>query len=362
MTINIFDCRILQKFLEYAYKPKMGFYNLFKIQQQDHLRSNLIDIDIREGTRGISQVTNPDAEANIVDRLGFVTKTVKPPYIKEKIKYSPAQFFHRMPGEKIYSDKALMHIIQQQQERDVTQLKERLERYKEYYLIRALVGGGAVTYRGDGIDYSYDFNFPAANIVTLTSTAKWDDHANSTPLNDIQDWILQATKTGGATPDMIIMGFTAAEHYQANAQVIAALDNRRMDVGFIEAVKKDNGLMYMGSTKFNIPIYCYAEYYTSPSTGSEIAAFPEDKVLVTSSKALITEHYAPILHMGAYWGEPLAVSSVYGGGFINAKGGLLRVFPRVYVENNTGKAWLEVQSSCLIVPTDARCHVIATVY
>jgi len=362
MAINIFDSRILTKFLEYAYKPKMGFYNLFNVKQEDHLRSNLIDVDIREGTRGISKVTNPDAEANIVDRIGYTTKTVKPPYIKEKIKYSPAEFFHRMPGEKIYSDIALKNVIEKQQERDITQLKERLERYKEYYLIKALTNGGIVEYKGGGVDYAYDFNFPTANIVTLTSTNKWDDHANSKPLDDIQDWILQATKTGGATPDLIVMGFTAAKHYQANAQVIAVLDNRRMDLGFIEAVKKDNGLIYMGSTKFNIPIYCYAEYYTDPSSGSEIPAFPEDKVLITSSKALITEHYAPIMHMGAYWGEPMSASSVYGGGFTNEKGGLLRVFPRVYVENNTGKAWLEVQTSCLIVPTAARCHAIATVY
>ncbi len=362
MSINIFDTRVLQKFLDYAKKPKMGFYNLFNIQQEDHLRSDIIDIDIREGTRGIAQVTNPHTEANVVERLGYTTKTVKPPYIKEKIKYTPAGLLHRMPGEKIYSDTSLSKIIQQQQERDIVQLKERLERYKEYYLIQSLVGGGAVTYRGDGIDYNYDFGFPTDNIVTLTSTDKWDDHANSTPLDDIQDWILQATKTGGATPDIIIMGFTAAEHFQANAQVIAALDNRRMDLGYIETVKKDNGLIYMGSTKFNIPIYCYAEYFTSPETKLEVAAFPANKVLVTSTQALITEHYAPVLHMGAYWGEKMQASSIFGGGFVNEQGGLLRVFPRVYVEDNTGIAWLELQTSCLVVPTDARCHVIASVY
>jgi len=63
-----------------------------------------------------------------------------------------------------------------------------------------------------------DFGVPSENFV-MPSTHEWGDHANATPIADLQTWVTQLRDSSGTWPDTMVLGKTATQDLLNNAAV-----------------------------------------------------------------------------------------------------------------------------------------------
>ncbi len=75
------------------------------------------------------------------------------------------------------------------------QMDDRVETRVEWARWQPLVNG-TLTVNENGIQYTVDYNLPAANKPVLTGTALWSDYVNSDPIKDITNWLILFRGTG----------------------------------------------------------------------------------------------------------------------------------------------------------------------
>jgi len=86
--INIYETRTMLRAIEQMKRPRTFLLNTFftAIEQST---SKHVDIDIVRGKRRLAVFVNPLHEGRRVDRKGYTTSTIEPPYIKQKMPIKP---------------------------------------------------------------------------------------------------------------------------------------------------------------------------------------------------------------------------------------------------------------------------------
>lgn len=85
----------------------------------------------------------------------------------------------------------------------------------------AFTGEAVITYRKNTdaeAQYKVDYGIPSSNFVAATDSggAPWDDHENSTPIEDIKKWCKIPTKTVGYKGTKVHLSSEAMEHLLAS--------------------------------------------------------------------------------------------------------------------------------------------------
>lgn len=345
-AIDIFKTRTMMRALDQMLPLKTWLRDTVFPSVETHL-SQYVDIDIIKGSRRIAAYVNPMHEGKVVDRKGYKTFTIEAPYTKEKMVTTAQDFLNRMPGETVYdSNDTPVARAQKQVGKDLKELNERIERLEEVQAAQA-IQEGKVTCKGDGIELEVDFLLPATHKPVLTGTAKWSDHTNSRPLDDLKTWSLIVQKDAGLVPARCIMGIDAITDFVANAEVQKYLDNRRLTLGAIDpTVLNEKGVQFWGDIRYaglSIEIYTYVEWYYDYISKTEKPMIDPDKVCLFSTAARTTRHYGAIQDLKA------------GGNFVTSR------FAKSWETDDPSARWIMVQSAPLCAPHQIDAFLCATV-
>lgn len=196
-----------------------------------------IFFDVLTGKPRLAPFCSPLVEGKIVQSQGYVTKSFKPAYIKDKRVFEDGKPVRRPAGQPIAGalDPAAIRQLNLATETD-DQLGM-LERRQEWMAAQELLTG-TVTVQGEGYPTTVvDFGRDAALSVTLTSTARWNDAAPD-PLGNLETWAgLVRDKSGGNAVD-VVMAQTTWNSFRHNDDVKELLDKQlnlsertRLDVG-----------------------------------------------------------------------------------------------------------------------------------
>lgn len=296
--IDLFQIRTMLKALEQMYLPKLFFRSLF-FRKSTTSDSESVDIDIFKGKRRLAPFVSPIKEGKMVERLGYTTRTYKPPYVKPKMITTAQHYLTRAPGQIIYgANRTPAQRAAEQLGKDMAELNQQIDRREEWMCAQALTTG-KINVVGDGVNDVIDFGMDASHLITLSGTDLWSDTTNSDPMGDLKTWKRLIGKDSGIQPDAVVMGALAWDAFIIHPKTKDALDTRRIDLGLIDPKALPSGATWMGYLKeTQQDVYTYDEYYLDDSAVVQ-SMMPEKKVIMGSTKARAEKLYGAIQDLEA---------------------------------------------------------------
>lgn len=183
--------------------PSLFLLDTFFPESQVSL-DDKIHFDVITGKPRLAPFVAPYVEGQIVQRLGYETKSVSPAYIKDKRIFEATRAPRRLPGDPIGGaiDPAdnRRRLLAQDSDDQIGMLNRRLE-----WMASSILRTGSVTITGEKYPTTVvNFGRDAALTVTLTGTDLWPD-AGSDPIGDLEDFSGLIREKSGATAIDVVM-------------------------------------------------------------------------------------------------------------------------------------------------------------
>lgn len=326
--IDLFETRTMLRALEQMKAAKTFLLDTFFKTMETSTTAN-VDIDIIKGKRKLAPFVSPKMQGKVMDRLGFATRSYKPPYVKPKMVTTAQDFLNRNAGDHIYAgaDTAASRAAKQVG-KDLRYLEEIITR-REEWMASQLLQTGKVAIVGDGVDDEIDFGMDASHLITLTGNDLWSDQTNSTPLEDLRAWRRIILKDSGLNTTDAIMGSDALDAFLDHPDVQNKLDTRRIDLGQIDPRQTPAGAIYYGRIKdVALDLWVYDEWYYDEDTSTEKPMIDTKKVVLGSTQARTARHYGAIQDLEATASVPR--------------------FPKSWTEQDPSVRFIMVQSAPLV--------------
>lgn len=331
MPVSIYDTRTMMEAVRQM-KPARTFLLETFFPGVKEFTTQHVDFDIIKGKRKVAAYVSPIKAGKVVAKEGMTTKTLNPPYLKEKETITPQEFFTREAGNTIYAPgDGPGQRAQRELGRILGDLDNRFTRAEEVQAASAL-NTGTVSCVGEGINVQVDFGMPAAHKVTLTGTDLWTDTTNSNPLDDLVDWCNLVSQASGIVPGKAVLGLDVAKAFINHPKVKDILNNRRIQMGEIKPQELADGVSYLGNINHAgvaLDLYTYQEWYVD-ANDNEQPMVPADKIWLGSNKTKNSRLYGAIQDLDA--------------------GGLAAMarFPKSWDEKDPSVRWVMLQSAPLV--------------
>jgi len=295
-TISMFESRTMIQALEQMFVPNTAILDLFFKVKNTFTTLN-VDVDIIKGKRKLAPFVSPLMQGKIVERAGYESRSIKPPYVKPKMVTTAADILKRQPGEIIYQgnmDPATR--AQQQLGKDLLYLRDQVTRREEWMAAQALTTGKVLA-KGEGIDLLIDFLMSATHKITLVDEALWSN-AGSDPVANIATWRDLLAEDSGLPGDTLLLGSDARQAFVGNANVQKKMDKTKIALGQIDLKALPNGLIYYGNVEL-VDIYGYNEWYVDDDSGLSTPMIPANMAVMGSTKARCERLYGAIQDLKA---------------------------------------------------------------
>ena len=288
--MDIFSIGVLARVIAELPAPAPFILNSFFTAMQTET-SEEIHFDVENGRRRLAPFVAPIVAGKVVQSKGFVTKTFKPAYIKDKRVFDSSRPFKRAIGERIGGELSPAQRLQALLATDLQDQLEMLARRQEVMAVEAL-RTGKVTVKGDQYPtVVVDFGRHTDLTVELTAGDRWGE-AGVDPLEDVQKWSMGVTQHSGAAGNTLIMDVKAWQLFSAAPSVQKLLDRFR-GADKLNATVTGEGGRYMGNIG-DFDIWVYAGWYEDPDSGSLTPYLPDNTVLITSPDLEGTRAYGAI--------------------------------------------------------------------
>lgn len=348
-SINIYDTRTMLSVLEDRIPARTFMRTKFfgPAGSGRVFNTEEVDIDVIKGKRRMSPFVNPNHQGKLVEKPGYKTRTYRPAYVKPKIATTASEILKRQPGNILYSpNSGPSAMAAQQLGRELADLDDMIIRREEWMVMQALLTG-QIHIKGEGVDEYLYFYMDDTQLPILTGTAKWTDHTNATPLDDLKTWKRSRAKYG-MTPSFCLMGLDAWDNFMKCQQVIGTtggqnlFDMQKVNIGSIDPQSLGEGVTYCGRLKeVGVDIYTYEEWYVDDDDGEEYPMMPANKVFLGNPSARTDFLYGAIKDLDAL--APVAR------------------FPKQWDKPDPSIRFLMLQSAPLPVPTQIDALLTATV-
>jgi hypothetical protein len=340
--MDIYTTATLNRLVQSLIRPQTALLSAFfgEVETSD---TETIFFDVTNKKRRISPFVSPLKEGRLVSDEGYVTKTFRPAYIKDKRVFDPNKALKRMAGETIGgsmspADRAQANLVIA----SADQL-DMLMRRKEIMAAEVLRTGKCVI-SGDGYpSVEVDFGRDSSHTVTLTSTARWGE-SGVDPLKDVKNWALNSVmKRSGAKVTDVIMDAEAAQLFVDSASVANYLSTRPSSADpdqLRSNVFLDMGLNFIGRIG-GVNFWIYADWYVNEA-GTEVPILPSNTVILASAGI------EGVQHQGAIKDEASGLQP-------------LEFFSKSWAQEDPSVRYLLMQSAPLVVPYRPNASFCATV-
>ncbi len=332
LPIDLFTTRTMLAAIEQMYIPRSFLLDTF-FKNIETSMTEVVDIDLYKGARRLAPFVQPFAQGKVIDRIGWTTRTFKPPYIKEKIPTQVVQILKRQMGATIYqggmtpAEKAAAQLG-----KDMLELIQMIQR-REEWMASQILQNGLVRCVGDDMDVTVNFLMNTTHLITLSGAALWSATTTATPITNLRTWKRLVAQDSGIVPDTVVFGQNVIQEFLANTVEVlvqGALASVRIDRGQIDPENLPEGVTYWGYLKDpGLDVYTYDEWYIDPVTGLTQPMVPADMIFMGSTRARTARHYGAIQDLKALNGELASV----------------QYFPKMWEEEDPSVRWLMVQSA-----------------
>ena len=309
-----------------------------------------VAIDIQRFGEDVAIAIKKCTGPNLNDIDIFTTKEFTPPAYGEAFNLDVCELLNRMAGvdpyTAAYTEYAGQLVAKMAQGFMV--IDDKIQRAVELQASQILQTGKLLLLDDNGATvYEIDFKPKATHFPTVGTA--WSDAVNSTPLDDIKSLADKVRTDGKVNPNRLTFGDLAFSQFMNSDQVQAALNNRRIEVGFIDPEMEDSGAVNQGRIwigSYAYDMWTYPEEYKDPQTGNPVKYVEDDKVVVDSTRTRFDMTSARVpLPLGP---DPRVEGLLPGR--LSSREGSFDVTPNVYPTPNGKQIMGELESRPLLVP------------
>lgn len=240
-----------------------------------------IFFDVLTDKPRLAPFCSPLVEGQIVQSMGYTTKSFKPAYIKDKRPFEDGKPVRRKAGMPISGpiDPMALRMLNLASESDdqIGMLQRRLE-----WMAAQALRTGTVTVSGEKYQSTVvDFGRDASLNVVLAGSARWNDSA-PTPVDDLETWSGVIRDVSGASATDVIFSQSAWKLFRSNDDARALIDK---SVGLSDRTRLDVGpdAQKLGFTDKGMigdyHCFIYTDIYTDEA-GATQKFLPDDEVLI----------------------------------------------------------------------------------
>lgn len=305
--LDLFETRTMLESLEQMKPPRTflldTFFSTVNVSTTKH-----IDIDIIKGKRRMAPFVNPRLQGKVVEKRGRISRTYTPPYVKPKMVTTADDILEREPGKHIYEgNMSPAQMAAVEVGKNLVELDELITRREEWMAAQVLTTGKVVVV-GEGVEDEIDFLMEPSHLPALLGTAKWTDHTNARPLQNLKTWKRLVAKDSGINPTEALMGLDALDNFLQCEEVIGTtgggknlFDMRRINIGQIDPRILPNGVIYYGYlTELGLDIWTYEDWFVDEyDNDKEKPMMPANKVVLGSPNAYTRRQYGAIQDLKA---------------------------------------------------------------
>jgi len=279
----------------------------------------------------LTPFVHPLHEGKVVDGPGYITKSVKPAYLKDLRVHNPQKALKRRAGEALTGS---LTPAQRQQANVVADLADQSRMFTRRMEVMAIeaIRDGKATIIGEGFNAVIDFGRDASLTETLAGAEKWNHSVDVDIPQNLEDWSQQIADFDG-TVEAVIMDVKAWNLMRNNTKVQKLLDIRRgvADTSLIiePAMAVKAGVQYKGMLG-NFPIWVYTGSYIDPADGQTKKYMPDNTVVLAGRRVEGVRHFGAIMDV-----DVLVARERYS---------------QSWVERNPSRRMLMLESAPLLVP------------
>ena len=256
--------------------------------ESETFATNKVIFEIKKGDSGMAPFVDPNVGNIPVERDGYKLSEFEPPLIAPSRTMTVDDLRKRGFGEALLSNLAPDARAAALQARDLADLDRRIRRREEWMAVQAMTTNGVVVQeyidaRTTGRQlpiYYYDIA-AGSNPGAYTVGTRWTTFAAmSADVEAMADALVER----GLPAEDLILGAKVWTAVKGFADLQAALDNRRVEVGQIAEKYAQYGVTYAGQLDFNghiLNVWISKEKHADDTTGNSVYTFPEKGACVT---------------------------------------------------------------------------------
>lgn len=241
-------------------------------------------LDVITSDKKLAPFVSSDVVSKARAQRGFVSETLKPPYIKEKDIIKPSKYQKRLPGEAINGQLSPQERLNRDRLMMFNEHDRRISRREEWMVARMIQDGSVVC---EGVQHpsaTVDYNMDAGNLITLTGGNNWSTLLGATPtseqpLDNIETWSALTNKT----VNFILMESTAYATFKKFGSVKDLADTRYLTASqqsnVIRGPSNHQEVEYKGNIEGKFDIWVYNGSYENDS-GTEVKFLDAGRVIL----------------------------------------------------------------------------------
>lgn len=279
--------------------PNEKFLTRLCFPNQRFSNAQQIEWDIVHKGRKMAPFVAPTVRGQPIAREGFVTKALRPAYVKMTTTIDQTRPLSRLPGEPHGGSLSPMERFDRLVIEDVSTHKDLLLNRLEWMAAQTLTNGGYTIVGPEYPETAIDFQMNSALNVALAGAATWDQ-TTSSPVRDIEQMALTVRKVShGVVAKDIIMDPLAWSLFKEHADVkerldldvgrAKAWDRTRLDLGIQNGSKYGEGEM-MGTLDGRMRIWVYGATFQDQA-GATQQFLPDWTVIVVSPGQMAGRQY-----------------------------------------------------------------------
>lgn len=283
------------------------------VKKSTVLDTDSIEIDIVKGGQTLSAYVSRESEANNVNKRGYATLNHVAPYIYEQITATPQDLKIRDFGKNAYVSQSPQARMDAKVGEWLKILRDRRIRREEQQIAEGIQTGKIVV-SGNGVNFTVDYRMGSDNLVTNTGADLWGSGTEN-KLEQMRVDAQTISRSGAGTATDLILGEDAAVDYINDADILALLNNRRVEIGEINPVLySDMRATYLGRISYpglNLDVWTYDGEYVDAS-GNIQKYITANKYVMMARTARVEKHYTTIenLKHGTMMGEEFPMWTV----------------------------------------------------
>lgn len=247
-------------------KAPNDFFGKYAFARVEEFATSTVDFDIVEQSRKVLPYVSRKVQGPHVDKQGFKTNTVTPPYLKPKFSITPRDLEKRLAGKPLYVDGGA-NLSAEFEDYVAKRIYDELET-----LVRRTIAVqqaqaatlGAVTALNEAgeteytVDYGRDSDLDATGVAAFTTdpSALFIARAN-----------IIAKLSGIRSALHVVLGETALASFRSHSKVQGALSRDWSDRGRLGNTPDNSGAIWIGVLD-GINYWSVPDWYVNPVGGA----------------------------------------------------------------------------------------------
>lgn len=272
---------MLEAYIDEADSP-MFFAGLYRTPERNFHQSELVEIDIRRSDPHIAvPVKSLGVGSRLHESSRYVNKGFEPAIVKQETAISAYNGLKRRLGADPFQDPGFLRAAMAEAFQTMREVEAKIRRTVELMCAQVFQGGQiSLSDENGDLQYECDFSAKATHVVTVG--VDWGPGVGE-PMDDLRGMAETVRRDGKAEPNMLVFGSQAWQNFKANAKVVAALDNRRINLGEVRPQANGGGATFQGYIwlgDYRFEMWTYNKTYIDPQTLTHTAYVATDKVIM----------------------------------------------------------------------------------